>query len=171
MVNNMEEEVLKILNRERRALGVHEMETFLKLGTAEDLKELLKALNQLEIDTKIYRTKHGNYMLFEDSNSRVGILSVTSKGTGYVMMENGEEIKVYEEHLNGAVHKDKVIVNITDKNSTPMVGDVIRIVERGVKQIVGTVFYKHGKIFVKPDDTKLNRSEERSCRERVLIQV
>ena len=96
----MEEEVLKILNRERRALGVHEMETFLKLGTAEDLKELLKALNQLEIDTKIYRTKHGNYMLFEDSNSRVGILSVTSKGTGYVMMENGEEIKVYEEHLD-----------------------------------------------------------------------
>ncbi len=154
----MEEEVLKILNRERRALGVHEMETFLKLGTAEDLKELLKALNQLEIDTKIYRTKHGNYMLFEDSNSRVGILSVTSKGTGYVMMENGEEIKVYEEHLNGAVHKDKVIVNITDKNSTPMVGDVIRIVERGVKQIVGTVFYKHGKIFVKPDDTKLNKN-------------
>lgn len=154
----MEEEILKILNTERRALGVHEIETILKLGTAEDLKELLKALNQLEIDTKIYRTKHGNYMLFEDSNSRVGILSVTSKGTGYVMQENGEEIKVYEEHLNGAVHKDKVIVNIIDKDKSPMLGDVIRIVERGVKQLVGTVYYKHGKIFVKPDDNKMTKN-------------
>ncbi len=158
MVNSMEEKILEILNQERRALGVHEIETIMKLGTADDLKELLKALNQLEVDTKIYRTKHGNYMLFEDSNSRVGILSVTSKGTGYVMQENGEEIKVYEEHLNGAVHKDKVIVNIIDKNAEPMVGEVIRIVERGVKQLVGTVFYKHGKIFVKPDDTKIMKS-------------
>ncbi len=154
----MEEKILEILNRERRALGVHEIETLMKLGTAEDLKELLKALNTLEQDTKIYRTKKGSYMLFEDSNSRVGILSVTSKGTGYVMMDNGEEIKVYEEHLNGAVHKDKVIVNIIDKNSEPMEGEVVRIVERGVKQIVGTVFYKHGKIFVKPDDQKIQRS-------------
>ena len=85
----MEEKILEILNRERRALGVHEIETLMKLGTAEDLKELLKALNTLEQDTKIYRTKKGSYMLFEDSNSRVGILSVTSKGTGYVMMDNG----------------------------------------------------------------------------------
>ena len=153
----MEEKVLEILNQERRALGVHEMESLMKLGTVEDLKELLKALNQLEIETKIYRTKHGNYMLFEDSNSRVGILSVTTKGTGYVMMDNGEEIKVYEEHLNGAIHKDKVIVNILDKDESPMIGEVIRIVERGVKQLVGTVFYKHGKIFVKPDDTKINQ--------------
>ena len=154
----MEEEILRILNKERRALGIHELETFMKLGTSDDLKELLKALNHLEIDTKIYRTKHGNYMLFEDSNSRVGILSVTSKGTGYVMQENGEEIKVYEEHLNGAVHKDKVIVNIIDKDKSPMLGDVIRIVERGVKQLVGTVYYKHGKIFVKPDDNKMAKS-------------
>ena len=60
--------------------------------------------------------------------------------------------------MNGAVHKDKVIVNIIDKNSEPMEGEVVRIVERGVKQIVGTVFYKHGKIFVKPDDQKIQRS-------------
>ena len=43
----MEEEILRILNKERRALGVHELETFMKLGTSDDLKELLKALNHL----------------------------------------------------------------------------------------------------------------------------
>lgn len=154
----MEEKILEIFYRERRALGVHEIESIMKLGTAEDLKELLKALNQLEQNTKIYRTKHGNYMLFEDSNSRVGILSLTSKGIGYVMMENGEEIKILESHLNGAMHKDKVIVNIKDRDSKPMTGEIIRIVERGVKRVVGSVFYKHGKIFVKPDDTKLNKN-------------
>ncbi len=152
----MEDKVLEILNRERRALTVHELESFLKLKTVEDLKELLKVLNQLELETKIYRTKHGNYMLFLDSNSRVGILSVTTKGTGYVQVEDGTEIKVLENYLNGAMHKDKVIVNILDKNTTPMLGEVIRIVERGIQQFVGTVFYKHGKLFVRPDDKKIN---------------
>jgi ribonuclease R len=153
----MEEQLLEILKKERRALTVHEIEGALGLSSVDDLKELLKVLDKMEKDTKIYRTKHGNYMLFEDSNSRVGIIAVTTRGFGFVMQENGAEVKVLEDKLNGAAHKDKVIVNIIDKDSVPMLGEVIRIVERGVKQIVGSVFYKNGNIFIKPDDNKFNK--------------
>lgn len=153
----MEEQILEILRKEKRALSVHELELALGLSSVDDLKNLLKELNKLEHEVKLYRTKSNNYMMFEDSNSRVGIISVTSRGTGFVMQENGEEIKVFEEKLNGAVHKDKVIVNILDKNTIPMLGEVVKIVERGLKQLVGTIIHIKGNIFVKPDEHKVDK--------------
>lgn len=153
----MEEQIFEILKKERRALTIHELESLIRLSSVDELKELLKVIDKLENETRLYRTKHGNYMLFEDSNSRVGIISVTTRGFGFVMQENGEEIKVAEDKLNGAINKDKVIVNIINKDSKPIMGEVIQIVERSVKQIVGSVFYNHGNIFVKPDDNKINK--------------
>lgn len=154
----MEEQILEILKKEKRAFSVNELEKALGLSSVEELKELLKELNRMENEVKLYRTKSNNYMRYEDSNSRVGLLSVTSRGTGFVMQDNGEEIKVFEEKLNGAVHKDKVIVNIIDKNTIPMLGEVVRIVERGLKQIVGTVVHIKGNIFVKPDEHKIDKN-------------
>ena len=152
----MEEKIIESIRAEKRALSVHELEELLRLRGVDDLKELLKTLNYLEETAKIYHTKKDKYMLYEDSNSRVGILQVTTKGMGYVELEDGTEIKVQEENLNGSINKDKVIVNIIDYKSTPMEGSIVKTVERGYSNIVGTVYFSHDKIYVKPDDRKLN---------------
>ncbi len=152
----MEGRILENIKEQKRALSVHELEALLGLSSVNELKELLKALNSLEEQTKIYHTKKDKYMLFEDSNSRVGILQVTTKGTGYVMLESGEEIKVYEENLNGAINKDKVVVNIEDNKANPMIGKVVKVVERANSNVVGTICIKNNRIYVKPDDRKLN---------------
>ncbi len=151
----MEEKILEIISRSRKALDIHEIETELGFNSVEQLKELIKILNKMEDELKIYRTKKNNYMLFENSNSKVGILSTTVKGTGYVMLDNGEEIKVPEEKLNGSINKDKVVVNITDNHSDPQEGEIIRIIERDVENVVGTVYYDNKVIHVRPDDRKL----------------
>ena len=152
----MEERIINFIKQERRALSVHELETLLEIDSVEGLKALLKALNNLEEEAKIFHTKKDKYMLFEDSNSRVGILQVTTKGTGYVQLESGEEIKVEPENLNGAINKDKVIVNIIDNKVTPNEGSIVKVVERANNQVVGTIYFKHDNIYVKPDDRKLN---------------
>lgn len=152
----MEERIIECIKQEKRALSVHELETMLNLSSVNDLKELLKVLNGLEESAVLYHTKKDRYMLFQDSNSRVGMLQVTTKGTGYVMLENGEEIKVFEENLNGAINKDKVIVNIIDDKTVPMLGSVVKVVERTNSQVVGTVQIKNNRVYIKPDDRKLN---------------
>ena len=91
----MEDKIIEILKTEKRALTVHELETILEFDSVEQLKELLKVLNDLEDKALVFHTKKDKYMLFEESNSRVGLLQVTSRGTGYVLMESGEEIKIY----------------------------------------------------------------------------
>ena len=152
----MEEKIIQNITEQKRALSVHELEMLLGLNSVNDLKELLKALDNLEENAKVYHTKKDKYMLFEDSNSRVGILQVTSKGTGYVMLESGEEIKISAENLNGAINKDKVIVNIEDNKAKPMTGSIVKVVQRATNQIVGTVYMKKNRVYVKPDDKKLN---------------
>ncbi len=152
----MEEAIIESIKKEKRALSVHELESLLNLSTVNDLKELLKALNNLEEQARLYHTKKDKYMLFEDSNSRVGTLQVTTKGTGYVLLDNDEEIKVYPENLNGAINKDRVIVNILDNKTDPMEGVIVKIVERTNSQVVGTIYFKNNHIYVKPDDRKLN---------------
>ena len=152
----MEDKIIEILKTEKRALTVHELETILEFDSVEQLKELLKVLNDLEDKALVFHTKKDKYMLFEESNSRVGLLQVTSRGTGYVLMESGEEIKIYPENLNGALNKDRVIVNITDNQAKPNEGKVVRIVERANSNVVGTIYFHKNKIYVKPDDKKIN---------------
>ena len=90
----MQDKIIDIIKQEKRALSVHEIEEQLGLSSVNDLKELVKELNFLEENAILYHTKKDKYMLFADSNSRVGILQVTTKGTGYVLLDSGEEIKV-----------------------------------------------------------------------------
>ena len=152
----MEDRIIDILKEQKRALSVHELEMLLGLGSVSELKTLLNALNNLEVSAKVYHTKKDKYMLFADSNSKVGILQVTTKGIGFVMLEDGTEIKVLPEKLNGAINKDKVIVNIEDENSEPIMGKIVKIVERANNNVVGTIYFKGKRILVKPDDRKIN---------------
>ena len=49
----MEERIIEILRKEKRALSVHELELALELSSVEDLKNLLKELNKLENEVRL----------------------------------------------------------------------------------------------------------------------
>ena len=68
----MEDRIINILSEENSALDVHEIENKLGFSTVEELKELLKELNKMENEYKIYRTKKDKYMLFNNSNLKLG---------------------------------------------------------------------------------------------------
>ena len=53
----MEDKIIQILNEYNGAMDVHEIEARLGFSTVDELKELLKELNRLEDEYKIYRTK------------------------------------------------------------------------------------------------------------------
>ena len=57
----MEEKILDILSLNDKALEACEIEEYLGLTTVDELKELLKVLNKLEEEYKIYRTKKNKY--------------------------------------------------------------------------------------------------------------
>ena len=152
----MEDKILDILNREDRAFDIYEIESALGINTADELKELLKELNRLEEEYKIYKTKKNKYMLFKNSNLEVGVLLGTKKGYAFVDIPGDDDVYISQENLNGAINNDKVIVEITSKKGLRLEGRILKVIERKQQQFVGKVYYKKNKCLIDLDDKKVN---------------
>ena len=152
----MEERILEILNKDNCALTIPEIEAELGIDNVEELKELLKALNNLEINYQVYRTRKDKYMLFNNSNLKVGKLLSTRKGYGFVDIEGDDDVFVEQSNLNGAIHNDQVVVEITSKKGMKLEGRIVKVIERKTMQYVGKVYFKHNKCMIDLDDKKVN---------------
>ena len=157
----MEEKILEILSN-NDALTVPNLESKLGLSTVDELKELLKVLNEMEQEYKIYRTRKDKYMLFENGNLKKGKLMSTKKGYGFVDIEGNEDVFVPTVNLNGAINGDEVVVEITSKKGLKLEGRIVKVLERKLKQSVGKIYFKNNKCMVDLDDQKLNLDVELS---------
>lgn len=151
----MEEQILDILKQDNRAFTVYELNDALGLKTVDELKDLLKALNQLEDELKIYRTKKDSYLLFNNSHMKLGKLLANKKGFGFVDIEGNEDVFIAPTNMNGAIHGDKVVVEITSKKGMDLEGRIVRIVNREIKEMVGEYYLKDGKGYIDLDDDKV----------------
>ena len=151
----MEEKILSLLSSSDKAYDVHEINDYLGLNSVDELKELLKCLNNLEDNLKVYRTKKDKYILFNNSNLRIGKMMANKKGYGFVDIEGPEDVFVAPTNMNSAIHGDTVIVEIISKKGLQLEGRIVKIVERKVKQVVGEVYIKNHAFYVKLDDDKV----------------
>lgn len=151
----MQDKILELLNKDDRPFSVYDINDALGLKTVEELKELLKNLNELEDNLKIYRTKKDTYLLFNNSNLRVGTLIGNKKGFGFVDIEGDEDIFIAPPNMNNAIHGDKVIVEITSKKGMSLEGRILRIMARELKPMVGLLAKNKMGYYIKLDDEKV----------------
>ena len=152
----MQERILEILKEEERAYSIEELEEILGIRSAEELKTLLACLRDLENSLKVYHTNKGNYMLFNNSHLRVGRLIGNKKGFGFVDIEGDEDVFIPPTCMNGAIHGDQVIVEITSKKGLDLEGRIVKVLDRKLHQIVGEFYYKGGLGHIDPDDKKIS---------------
>lgn len=152
----MQERILEILKEEERAYSIEELEEILGIRSAEELKTLLVCLRDLENSLKVYHTNKGNYMLFNNSHLRVGRLIGNKKGFGFVDIEGDEDVFIPPTCMNGAIHGDQVIVEITSKKGLDLEGRIVKVLDRKLHQIVGEFYYKGGLGHIDPDDKKIS---------------
>ncbi len=98
-----------------------------------------------------------------DKNILTGVYQGTSRGFGFVSVENLEEdVFIPERECNSAMHGDKVEVRLLrsggkGRRGKSMEGAVTKVLERAQTELVGT-FDRNKKFgFVIPDNTKINR--------------
>jgi len=85
-----------------------------------------------------------------------GIISISSKGTGYVRTEgNEEDIEIDSRHLNTALHGDTVEIIIHPKIYDRVTGEVTKILSRAKNGFAGVLEEENGIFFLKPDDTRM----------------
>ena len=154
---DMEQNILDIIKSSDKALSVYELYDALALNNVDDLKKLLKTLNRMEDNLKVYRTKKDNYMLFSNSHLKIGTMIGNKKGFGFVNVDDSNiDIFVAPSNMNNAIDKDRVIVEVINEKGDEIEGKVVRIVDRNLDIMVGEYIQgKNGKGTIKLDNDKL----------------
>ena len=152
----MKDRILEILKEENKALSIYEINDMLGLNTKEELQILLKDLEELINELKVYYTNKNKYLLFSNSHLKTGKLIVNKKGYGFVDIEGKDDVYISSSNMNGAIHGDLVIVEITSKKGIDLEGRILKVIKRELKSVVGTIIKIKNKLVLKLDDDKYN---------------
>lgn len=124
----------------------------------EDVEKFAEVLEELESEGIIFKTKKNRYGVPERMNLSAGTFQGHERGYGFVITNNGEEdIFIPSDSVNGAMHNDIVIARINKKavGGRRAEGEIIRIVKRANKTVVGTFESSRNFGFVIPDDKRI----------------
>ena len=154
----MKDDIINILKNSDKALSIYELQDELGLKTVEEVKQLSEVLRGLEEEVVIYCSNKGRYMMLEDSHLRKGVMRANKKGFGFVEIENmDDDVYVAPENMNGAIHNDIVLVEITSKmNIDRLEGRILKVIKRQVERYIGEInFDNKGVGHITLDDSKI----------------
>ena len=93
------------------------------------------------------------------TNKVTGVISLSSKGTGYVALgtekNKGQDPEIDFKHLNTALHGDTVEIILHLKSKTRQTAEVVKIISRAKMSFAGILENETGVFFLKPDDPKM----------------
>lgn len=124
------------------------------LGVPQEERQVLwQILRELCEEGSIERTAKGKY---RKSQSVTGIFTANARGFGFVSVEGAEDdLFIPPDAVNGACHKDKVLVRVergSGLDGKRPEGVIVCILERGVTELIGTFRKNKSFGFVIPDD-------------------
>ncbi|MBQ3510916.1 MAG: ribonuclease R [Bacilli bacterium] len=159
----MREAILGVLKNSDKAMDAYELQDALKVSTVEDTTLLMDELRKLEDEVIIYHSNKDKYMMLDNSHLRKGTMRANKRGFGFVEVEGmKDDIYVSSDNMNGAIHEDIVLVEITSKmNTERLEGRVLKIIKRQVERYIGEInFDKKGKGHITLDDQKIKLNIE-----------
>ncbi len=155
----------KVLNYMRevayKPLKAEELSRQLGISEKNDIKRFQGALEEMEKEGKVIRNRNGLYGLPEKMNLVVGKLQGHQSGFGFIIQEKPDtsDLFVPASQMNGAMHGDKVVARLVKSSGSNRnnEGEIIRILQRRSKLIVGR--YEAGPQygFVIPDDQRISQ--------------
>ncbi|MEI2400732.1 ribonuclease R, partial [Paenibacillus phytohabitans] len=141
-----------------KPLTVQELEEAFGISGSEDFKDFVKALVVMEEQGLVVRTRSNRYGLPEKMNLVRGTITGHAKGFAFVVPDDKtmDDVFIPPTELKNAMHGDTVLVRINSESSGQRKeGAVVRIIEHGIKTIVGTYTESKSFGFVIPDDKKI----------------
>ncbi len=155
---DLKERVMAFLSsRPRESFTLKQVFGALRLTTHPVKILCVDVLNELLDEEQIFRNYDGE-IAYNGKTTHVeeGTFKRTAGGRNFVDLDDGQGICVYDEDTLHALPGDKVKVSLfaTKKKSERLYGEVIEIVERSKKPVVGELQINHGVAFLtRPDDS------------------
>ena len=152
----MRNTVLELLGSSQyEAMTIDELVEYLQIEGADEFKEFVKLMVKLENEGIVVRSKNDRYDLARDLGYYKGIISIHPKGFGFVEIDDMDDVYVRSEDLNGALHKDTVLVKILPSSKgDSLEGEIAQVLERGMTEFIGTYYEIKQVGYVKPDNSR-----------------
>ncbi|NLB41505.1 MAG: RNB domain-containing ribonuclease, partial [Clostridiales bacterium] len=127
--------------------------------TPEEKENFYEILDQMVETGQLVKTKKKKFALPETLGFLTGRLQGNAKGFGFFIPDNREQEDVFlsAENLHGALHNDRIMIRINKNDGRSRDGEVVRVLERANKTIVGTFEKEQNFGFVVPDDKRINQ--------------
>ncbi len=157
---SFEEKVLNYMRESAyKPLKAEELSRQLGISEKREIKRFQGFLEEMEQEGKVIKNRYGLYGIPEKMNLVVGKLQGHQSGFGFIIQDNPDTSDVFvpANQMNGAMHGDKVVARLLKSSGSNRKneGEIIRILQRRSKLIVGR--YEAGRQFgfVIPDDQRI----------------
>jgi len=135
---NLKEQIVETMTQQPKLLlSEDEWVRRLRLFSQEEIAELNQTLYQLEEDGVITLTHKDKFILTDEAGWIKGMLSINPKGFGFVDLEEGS-VYIHANSMKDAMHHDTVLVKPKVYKDGTSEGEVVKVLERSVTQLVGT---------------------------------
>ncbi|MDQ0902779.1 ribonuclease R [Paenibacillus sp. V4I7] len=157
-----DKEIISLMQEEAyKPMSYKELEKHFGIESANEFKDFIKLLNQLEESGHIVRGGNDRYGVPERMNLVRGKLQAHAKGFGFLIPDDRDHPDVYinAHDLNTAMNGDIVFVKVTARSQGGgrLEGEVVRVITRANTQIVGVFQSQETFGFVIADDKRVSR--------------
>jgi len=157
-IEGLAHKILTILRKNHSKLyNYKQLAAILQVDDASSRNQIIKKLKKLQIEGSIEEVDRGKYRVAPSQNYYTGIVDITSRGKGYVIVEDLEEdIFISSKNLNKAFHGDKVEVYLFKRRKRGRnEGEITQILERKKTEFVGTIQVHEKFAFLNCNDSKM----------------
>lgn len=143
-----------------RPLKVEDLAHEMGIEEKREIKRFHKLLEELEQSGLVIKTRHGRYGVPKKMDLVVGTLQGNQGGFGFIIPDDRASTDVFvpANQMNGAMHGDRIVARLVKggkgRNNE---GEIIRVLERRSKLIVGRYEASRQYGFVIPDDQRISQ--------------
>lgn len=157
---NIKNTILEFMHEQAyKPMSFEELADAFKIMPGE-LRDFRKVLRTMEKEGMIYRTRTERYGILEKMNLITGKLQVHPRGYGFVISEEDvPDVFIISNNMGGAMNGDKVVAKILKEEleGKKCEGEIIKILERANKVIIGTYEDSKNFGFVVAEDKRISQ--------------
>jgi ribonuclease R len=153
-------DVLEVFGSDTRPLHAREVASRLDVSEADYLG-LQRLLDDLSFEGVLSARGQRFHLSQKTASSRgaerEGLLTVHPRGFGFVASLDaaGDDVFIPPEAMGGAMHGDRVRIRVRSRTARGAEGEVVAVVDRGMKRVAGTLRRKGKSAWLEPDDNRV----------------
>ncbi len=155
---NLSRSIIDILrNNSGKTYNYKQIASILGVNDASSRNQIIKKLAQLAAKKEIQEVDRGKFMIEGSKNYYTGVLDLTTKGYGYVMVEEfADDVFIAQKDLHAAFDGDTVEIYVYNRRRRKRSeGEITKILKRKRTEFVGTLQQKKDFGFVVIDDKSM----------------